>query len=118
MDIAMAKGVATVVSFLNGEASIYLSTGGGMMGGGPQPSVNRAAKDFVATASLVVSEMKKTSDAPFPGLDQVVFYALTPSGIFSASASEGDLQVGHSAMSSLYAAGQMVITAYRQLPNK
>jgi hypothetical protein len=118
MDMGMQKGTATVVSFLNGEASIYLSTGGGMIGGGQQPTVNRAAKDFVRIASSGLSGMKHDSDMRLPEPGQVFFYVLTSEGVFSASASDAELASGSSALTPIYAAAQDVISAYRELKTR
>jgi len=50
MDWEIGGGFATLVVFKTGYASIYLSSGGGVIGGGPNPNVNRAAKLFVDQA--------------------------------------------------------------------
>ena len=51
MDWVGSNATATVVAFSNGHASIYLSTGGGFIGGGESKShesVRNAAKKMVA----------------------------------------------------------------------
>jgi hypothetical protein len=118
MDMGMTEGTATVVSFLSGEASIYLSSGGGWIGGGPRPTVNQTARKFVTAASESLGRMRQVFDTPLPKPDHVVFYVLTPEGIFSADSSEAELAGGHSALDTLYAAGQDVISAYRELEDK
>jgi hypothetical protein len=48
-DCVVSNATATVIAFSNGHASIYLSTGGGFIGGGE--SVRNAAKKMVAIAA-------------------------------------------------------------------
>src|SRR3982751_5386812 len=43
MELGFAKGVATVVGLADGTASLYLTSGGGVLGAGTRESVRRAA---------------------------------------------------------------------------
>ncbi len=45
-DIDMDGETATIVTFLTGEASIYLSSGGGFIGAGQHESVQKVTKDL------------------------------------------------------------------------
>jgi hypothetical protein len=52
MDWVVSNATATVIAFSDGHASIYLSTGGGFIGGGEShESVRNAAKKMVAIAA-------------------------------------------------------------------
>lgn len=114
MDIDIDGSTATVTSFSTGDASLYLSSGGGTIGGGEHESVARAAKRFVEAAAANVPAMAPAATHPRPGPGQVTFYLLTPQGIFSASRAEQDLGEGQSDLSDLFYAGQDVLTAMRQ----
>jgi hypothetical protein len=60
--------------------------------------------------------MRRTTQFPLADLQQVTFYAVTDAGVFTASASEGDLADKRSPFSQLAAAAQNIITEYRRLP--
>ncbi len=111
MDIGMTTGTATVVAFSTGDASLYLSTGGGVIGGIGHEEVRVAAKDFVSIASSCTQGMVLTSSFQLPESGKVAFYILTPRGVFRKEAAETDLQA--SELAPLYAAGQCVITELR-----
>ncbi len=44
MDMSIDEVVVTVISFASGDASLYFSTGGGVLGGGGHSPVRDAAK--------------------------------------------------------------------------
>jgi hypothetical protein len=109
---------ASVVAFNNGEASIYLSTGGGFIGGGRHASVSLAAKNFVLAASRAVPGMKPVTDCPLPSAGMTNFYVLTADGAFFAEERDTELHNRSSSLTLVFAAGQGVITAYRTLPQR
>ena len=47
MDLDVSRGTATVTYLSDGNASIYVSSGGGYLGGVGKPAINEAAKNFV-----------------------------------------------------------------------
>ena len=115
MEIDIDGETATITSFATGDASLYLSSGGGTIGGGEHESVATAARRFVDVAAANVSAMTPATTHPRPGPGQVTFYVLTPQGIVSASRAEQDLGEVKSDLSDLFYAGQDVLTAIRQL---
>ncbi len=118
METGLARGVATLVSLADGTASLYLSNGGGIIGGAGHDSVRKAAKGFVRLAKDYMQKMDKTTSYPMPSIGMVRFYALTPSGVFTFEASENDLGYGRSDLSKLFHEGQKVITELRLTQNK
>src|ERR1044071_7763405 len=44
MEMGLSSGLASVVSFSTGDASLYTGTGGGILGGGGYPAGNRAPR--------------------------------------------------------------------------
>jgi hypothetical protein len=67
MDWVVSNATATIIAFSNGHASIYLSTGGGFIGGGEShESVRNAAKKTVAVAGECQPHTHhvRTSSAP------------------------------------------------------
>jgi hypothetical protein len=115
MDWVVSQATATIVAFSNGHASIYLSTGGGFIGGGEShESVRNAAKKMVAVAGECQPHTHATSEYPLPQKQgEILFYLLTDAGIFSASASKEDLSNHNHALSKLHDAAQGIITEYR-----
>ncbi len=113
MDWGMGSGTVTVLALSDGSASIYLSSGGGSLGGIGQEPIRNAAKKAVTLAAEVQSQMKPVSAFPLPATGQVQFYVLTDAGVYAAGASESDLQTGRSPFSKLGDGMQGVITEYR-----
>jgi len=66
MEWGTGGGTMTLVGFADGSASIYLSSGGGMIGGQAQKSVNEGARKMVAVAAKVQPHMIATSTFPLP----------------------------------------------------
>jgi hypothetical protein len=114
-DISLENGVATVVAGLGGQASIYLSSGGGYIGGEGNANVRAAAKAAVEAADAALSEMHPTKEHPLPEQGNVTFYVLTTSGIMTATSSESALRDTSQPLGHLYDAAQNVITQYRSL---
>ena len=120
MDWVVSSATATMVAFSNGHASIYLSTGGGFIGGGEShESVRNAAKKMVAVAGDCQPHTRPTSEYPLPQKQgEVLFYLLTDAGIFTASAAKDDLTRPHQPLSKLHDAAQGIISEYRVMKEK
>lgn len=115
MDWGMARGTATVTALSDGSASIYLSSGGGSIGGGQShESIPVAAKNAVTIAAKLQPTMRATTRYPLPTQDQLIFYVLTDAGAFTESASVKDVSGHHHALSAVGDAIQAIITEYRQ----
>ena len=80
MDWDVGDGIVTVVAFQSGDASVYLSSGGGVIGGSGHENVKTAAKHLVNEAQKYLSITKRTDTTPLPGKDMVNFYFLTNKG--------------------------------------
>lgn len=114
MDWGIPSGTATVAAYADGTASVYLSSGGGFLGGGQShESINKAARRMVEIAGEVQSLMQPTTTYPLPERRKVAFYVRTSAGIYTATASDDDLQSHRSPFSKLGDAAQAIITEYR-----
>ena len=113
MDIDVDGETATLTSFASGDASLYLSTGGGTIGGGEHEAVAEAARRFVQAAGDHLQGMRKADAQPRPAAGQVTFYVLTSQGVFGATRPENDLGEERDPLSPLFYAGQDVITQLR-----
>lgn len=116
MDVTFDDGGSyTVVSMIDGNASIYLSSGGGYIGGGDHKIVREAAQAMVTSAKRLQSKMTITTKFPLPKNGGTTFYVLTDKGILTASALENDLGEERHYLSPLFYAAQEVITQYRRI---
>lgn len=114
MDWGVTEGTATVVAFSDGTASVYLSSGGGSIGGGAShESIRKAAQRMVAVAAECQPQTHATTTYPLPQRAHVIFYLLTDSGVFAANAPQEELSSHRHPLSKLGDAGQDIITQYR-----
>lgn len=115
MDWGIEAGTATVVAVADGSASVYLSSGGGFIGGQSHDSIRAAAKRTVELASEVQPLMRLTTTYPLPQRGQVTFYVLTDAGVFTATASEDEMRTHKSPLYKLGDSAQTIITEYRMM---
>jgi len=113
MDWGLTEGTATVVAFSDGNASVYLSSGGGSIGGASHESIRKAAQKMVAIAAECQPQAHATTTYPRPQHSQVIFYLLTDVGVFTANAPQEELSSHRHPLSKLGDAGQDIITQYR-----
>jgi len=113
MDWGVTEGTATVVAFSDGSASVYLSSGGGFIGGSSHESIRKAAQNMVTIAADFQPSAIATTTYPLPRHAQVIFYFLTDAGIFTANAPQEELSSHRHPLSKLGDAAQNVITQYR-----
>jgi hypothetical protein len=114
MDWSLGSNTVTVVAIADGSASIYLSSGGGSIGGGQShESIRKAAKSMVSIAGEFQPQMHLTKAYPLPGPSQITFYVLTDAGVFTVSVPETELSSHRSPLSKLGDAAQEIITQYR-----
>ena len=113
MDWGLPEGTATVVAFSDGSASVYLSSGGGFIGGASHESIRKAAQKMVTIADGCQPQTHATTTYPLPQRSRVIFYLLTDAGIFTTSASQEELSTHRHPLSQLGDAAQDIITQYR-----
>jgi hypothetical protein len=118
MEMGYPDATVTVVAFSDGAASIYLSSGGGFIGGGEHEAIRRAAQELVRTAARFQPGMTPTSTFPEPQRGQTFFYLRTDQGVYAAAAPQRDLGERRHPLSPLFLAAQDVITQYRLLEGK
>ncbi len=117
METGFPEATASLIALSDGSASLYFSTGGGVIGGGDHAIVRAAAIEFVRLAGQDLSTMAPVTQCPLPATGQTVFYVLTDTGILVASAAEGDLGEGRHHLSRLFYAGHDVITPLLEASN-
>lgn len=119
MDFGVDGGTATIVTYQTGDASMYTSNGGGIIGGGQHSTVNKASKLFVAKAQQYLDKSIKTDETPLPENGFVTFYLLTNKGIFTtAEKFKTDTDNSSSIWNDLFIEGNKVITELRLIEEK
>ncbi len=114
-EIAHDEGTSTLVSLSDGTTSLYLSTGGGVIGGGEHARVALLSKRVVAQAEAVLDLFEPTTRFPLPTAGSVRFQVLTLSGGYTAVAAPDDLIRGDVPLSKLFSAANDVLTELRLL---
>lgn len=118
MDWEMGGATATIVSYQTGDASLYLSSGGGVIGGGQHQNVNSAAKQFVSLAQTFLDKTIKTETTPLPSNDEVKFYLLTNKGVFVGQETMKNFENNSSSWLRLFEEGNNVLTELRKTSEK
>ncbi|MFN0244687.1 MAG: hypothetical protein ACKVWV_17510 [Planctomycetota bacterium] len=113
METGFDGGTATLAAMSDGTASLYLSNGGGVIGGVQHATVRRAAMEFVRSVGRRLTEFRATERTPLPRVGRTVFYVLTDSGVYTAEADEQALGEQRHALSELFHSGDDVITQLR-----
>ena len=114
MDVGLSKGIATIASFRTGDASLYGSGGGAILGGINHKNVADASKEFVNVSGSYVQYMEKVSDYPLPQKGEIIFYVLTRDGVYMGKDTDTNLSEGKSRFSPLFVAGNNLITEIRK----
>jgi hypothetical protein len=80
LDWDIGDGIVTLVAYKTGDASLYFSSGGGVIGGGQNHYICSAAKKFVKEATVYFNESKVIYATPLPDKNSIRFYFLTAKG--------------------------------------
>jgi hypothetical protein len=119
MDMGMGEGVtATLVSIIDGNASMYLSTGGGVIGGYGHEKVRKAAIDFVKMGADYFSRMTPADSFPLPKAGNVRFYILTNKGKYSIEEQIEKIDNDKSDWGQFFYEGNKVITELRLVADR
>jgi len=119
MDWDVGNGTATVLAAADGTASLYLSSGGGCIGGGQKyPLMHELALHAVLLATDLFSHFESTETFDLPAAGDVFFYLTTSNGVRRAIAKEANLITEIDRLSSLAAIMQEIITQYRTVSNQ
>lgn len=115
MDWEMGGGIATIISYQTGDASLYLSSGGGVIGGGQHENVSNVTKQFVSLAQTFIAKATKTEATILPATDQVKFYLLTTNGIYVGQDIISNFENNTSEWLQLFEEGNNVLTELRMI---
>jgi hypothetical protein len=113
MEMGTADAVATIVAIADGSVSMYLSSGGGVIGAGEHAAVRAAADRFRSVAADSRGLLQRTEDFPPPETGQVRFHVRTSDGSYSGGTAQAALGAGRHPLLPLFAAGQDLLTEIR-----
>lgn len=114
MDWEMDGVIVTTVAFKTGDASLYLSTGGGVIGGGQHENVTIAAGRFIDTAQKYLEKTALAETQALPTKNQVKFYLLTNQGIFVGQEELENFENNATDWFELFEDGNKVLTELRK----
>ncbi|MBS1529161.1 MAG: hypothetical protein JSU01_02540 [Bacteroidetes bacterium] len=118
VDLGMNNGSATIVAFATGDASMYTSSGGGIIGGGvSHANVKSSAVNLVSVAQKFFTKMQKASDLNTPKSGYIKFYSLTNKATYSFEGKEAEITDPNSPWAELFYAANEVITQLRIASN-
>lgn len=110
MEVTLQVGSVTVVSMRDGTASIYGSTGGGVLGG---YVAKKEAKSLVSEGEKHLASMKPTKSFPYPERGRIKFYVLTRDGVYTAEVDEKEVQSEQHPLFPLFRSANEVMSALR-----
>jgi hypothetical protein len=114
MDWHVGNGKATILAAADGSASVYLSSGGGYLGGGQgHPEVREAAFRAIRLAERLMTQFIKTESFELPAHGSVSFFVTTNESIYTVVESQAELRYGESPFAALGNAMQAIATGYR-----
>ena len=109
------ESVATLVAFDDGTTSLYLSSGGGVIGAGEHENVRQAAARFRAAAADVRERFLPTDSFTRPPSGHSRFFIVTRARTLATPAiSNRDLRQEGNALAALGTAAQAAITEIRR----
>jgi hypothetical protein len=114
METGFPEGVATLFSLVDGTTNLYLEGGGGLIGGGGHEIVAKATKALVLDAEKYYGSLTQTTSFPLPAVDNVRFFILTYSGVYTTEAPEADLGEERHHLAPLFYKCHEVITEFRE----
>jgi len=113
MDWDLGEATMSLVTFRTGDASMYLSSGGGVIGGGQHENVRTAVANYLNSAEGFLNSAKQVEHANLPSPNSVNFYFLTTKGRFLSTESIDNFENESSEIYALFNEANNVITELR-----
>ena len=92
---------------------MYLSTGGGVIGGGQHQNASSAVKQYINMAQAYLDKSTKSDNNILPQRDEVKFYLLTNKGTFAGQDVIKNFENSTSAWLPLFEEANKVLTELR-----
>mgnify|MGYP001106350993 CR=1 FL=1 len=114
VELGYPTGIATLLVLAEGTISLYFSNGGGVIGAGEDPAVQRTGAILLDGFEAHLEAIPRVEATPSPRIGRVRFYARTFDGTRGTEVPEEDLRSGADTLTPLYHAAHAVITAIRE----
>jgi len=118
MDWDLGNGIATVVGYESGDASMYLSSGGGVIGGGQHDNVRSVVIPYIKLGQDYLSKTTKTETTPLPDQNCIRFYLLTNNGTYYVQEKMENIEKENSDWLKLFEGANKVLTELRLISEK
>jgi len=113
METGHGEVTVTLRAFGDGTTSLYLSNGGGILGGNQHEVLRSATGRLIDQANHSLAHLEPCDAFPIPAPEHTVFYVLTDAGVLTGGALQNDLGYGRHPLSTLFQAGHDVISQLR-----
>jgi hypothetical protein len=114
METGYPEGCSTLVALADGTASLYLGSGGGVIGGGDHRKIAKASRAFVLATEKALDRMPPSEGERLPPDGRVIIRALAYRGNRAVEAPEDDFGYDRHELSPVFHAGHEVITQIRR----
>jgi hypothetical protein len=114
-ELGIGGEAAIVAGYADGEARLFWTTGGGIIGKMTDPAVIGAAAALVKAGQPFVSELPYETDHPLPGDGMVRFVLLTPGGAHSTEVKGSEVERPTHRLHPLFVAMHGLVAALRVL---
>jgi hypothetical protein len=122
METGYPDAVATFACFGDGTVSLYVSTGGGVIGGGDHESVREACFEMLSITNKYAQDFigacEPVRTFPLPGEGEVLFYLATSDAVYRAQCREEALAGQRDPFSALFNNCHAVMTEVREIDEK
>lgn len=113
MDWDLEEGTATLISFSTGDASLYLSSGGGYIGSGGYDNVKTAINSLIAISEKHLNKATLSETTELPEKNGLTFYFLTNKGKYRATEKMANIENESSSWLDLFNEANKLITEIR-----
>jgi hypothetical protein len=115
IEIGTNDQVLLFLGLRDGTASVYRSSGGGLVGGGSHAHLNAAAKALVAAARSIVEKLPIVDRNPLPAPGRVIISILTAEGVRAGEDEEAALMAGKGVLYPLFLRGNDIANGYQHM---
>ncbi|MFB5650116.1 hypothetical protein ACE5IS_05675 [Leptospira wolffii] len=113
LDLPAQRELATLTTFLSGDASIFLTSGASFIGGGGKERIQKSTVRFIQKYAYLWKQGKKVEGIPSPDLDKVRFFFLTTQGTYYVEDSVQAIDKDVSSLTPIFDEAQAVISEIR-----
>jgi hypothetical protein len=118
LDWDLGDAIATIVGFETGDASMYLSSGGGVIGGGQHDNVRNVVKPYIKIGQDYLEKAAKSDTTSLPDKNCIKFHFLTNKGIYCAQEQMTNIENETSDWLKLFEEANKVLTELRLISEK